>query len=281
MTLEQVIVSSALPRLEAQALASHALGISRLQVITDGQRELAPAEAARVDALLARRRQGEPLAYVLGRREFFSLEFLVSPAVLIPRPESELLVEFALERIEPGVPYRVLDLGTGSGCIAISIARHRPLAAITAADSSEDALAVARANAKLHAAPNVEVVRSDWFAAFGGRRFDVIVANPPYIAAGDPHLAEGDLRFEPRSALVAGADGLACIRSIAACAPRYLAGGGWLAFEHGHDQAEPCGGLLKDWGYTTVFSRRDLAGIDRISGGQVATGFLTGQAGNR
>ncbi len=267
MTLEQVIVGSGLPRLEAQALASHALGISRLQVITDAQRELPPADAARIDALAARRRQGEPVAYVLGRREFFSLEFEVSPAVLIPRPESELLVEFALERIEPGVPYRVLDLGTGSGCIAISIARHRRMAAITAVDESEDALAVARANVKRHAVSDLEVLRSDWFGALGGRRFDLIVANPPYVAAGDPHLAQGDLRFEPRSALVAGADGLACIRAIVARAPRYLAAGGWLAFEHGHDQAERCRALLEESGYTGVFTRRDLAGIERVSGG--------------
>jgi release factor glutamine methyltransferase len=270
MTLEKAIVDSGLPRHDAQALASHALGVSRLQVITGAKRELSPGEGTRIAALFARRRQGEPVAYLLGAREFFSLEFEVTPAVLIPRPETELLVEFALERIEPGVPYRVLDLGTGSGCIAVSIAKHRPLAAVTAADISPAALAVTGANARRHGVAGIDVVTSDWFAALGGRRFDLIVANPPYIAAGDPHLAQGDLRFEPQTALVAGHDGLASIRSIVAHAPHYLAGGGWLAFEHGYDQGSSCRLLLEQAGYHAVFSRRDLAGIERISVGQSA-----------
>jgi release factor glutamine methyltransferase len=270
VTLEKLILDSGLPRPEAQALASHALGVSRLQLMVDTARELTGAENKRVAALFARRREGAPTAYLLGTREFFSLEFRVTPAVLIPRPETELLVEFALERIEPGVSYRVLDLGTGSGCIAISIAKHRPLAAITAVDRSAAALAVARANAQLHAASAVQMAQSDWFAALGGRRFDLIVTNPPYVAAGDPHLAQGDLRFEPHSALAGGSDGLACIRLIVAAAPHYLASRGWLAFEHGYDQAARCRSLLEEAGYAACFSRRDLAGIERISGGQWA-----------
>ncbi len=268
MTLEKLITDSGLPRLEAQALAACALKAARLLVIMAAKRELSAPEAAAIDALFVRRRAGEPVAYIIGVREFFSLEFEVGPEVLIPRTETELLVEFALERIGAGVASRVLDLGTGSGCVAISIAQHRPRAAVTAVDSSASALAVARANVRRHAAARVELVHSDWFAALGGQRFDLIVANPPYVAVDDPHLAQNDLRCEPRMALLGGTDGLDCIRSIAAAAPQYLADDGWLAFEHGHDQAERCRNLLAAGSYRAVFSRRDLAGIERISGGQ-------------
>ncbi len=270
MTLEDAVAASGLPRLEAQALAAHALGTSSLQAIVSARRQLSAVEEQTIAAHYARRRRGEPVAYIVSAREFFSLQFGVTPAVLIPRAETEHLVEFALERIAPGVPSRMLDLGTGSGCIAISVAMHRPRALITAVDSDAAALAVARANVQWHGVANVELLQSDWFAALGGRRFDLIVANPPYVRTDDVHLTQGDVRFEPRSALIAGDDGLACMRAIVAVAHQFLAEGGWLAFEHGYDQAGSCRDLLATAGLCDILTRRDLAGIERISGGRVA-----------
>jgi len=232
------------------------------QALTDQQRD-------RYLAWVERRRAGEPIAYLTGEREFYSLAFKVTPAVLIPRPETELLIEAALERIPAHTPCRVLDLATGSGCIAVAIARHRPRARVVAIDIDRAALEVARENARRHAAVNVEFVESDWFGTLGAARFDVIVANPPYIAEGDPHLDAGDLRFEPRRALVAGPDGLECIGPIVARAHAHLVGGGWLLFEHGHDQAARCRALLERIGFEQVASWRDLAGIERVSGGSV------------
>jgi release factor glutamine methyltransferase len=192
----------------------------------------------------------------------------VTPAVLIPRPETELLVDVALERVPVHEPSRVLDLGTGSGCVAVAIARHRPRAQVTAAEASRDALAVARENAARHGS-GIEFIESDWLDALAGRRFDLIVSNPPYVAEDDPHLSQGDTRFEPRAALVAGADGLSCIRLIIAQARAHLAPGGRLFFEHGYDQAARCRALLAQAGYFDVTSRPDLAGIERLSGGSV------------
>ncbi len=268
MTLEQVVAGGGLERSEAQALAAFALGVPPLQIITGARQEVSAAESARITALFERRRAGEPVAYILGEREFFSMDFKVTPAVLIPRPESELLVEFALERCAGTETCSVLDLGTGSGCVAISIAKHRARAHVVAVDASAAALAVAHENAQRHAVTKLELLASDWFTALAGRRFDLIVANPPYIAAGDPHLGQGDLRYEPPSALAGGADGLACIRMIVAAAPQYLRRDGWLAFEHGYDQAARCRELLAQAGFKDVFSRADLAGIERVSGGR-------------
>jgi release factor glutamine methyltransferase len=253
---------------ESRALLRHALAVDEAWLIAHDRDDITAAQQEYFAALVARRAAGEPLAYITGAREFFSLEFLVTPAVLIPRPETELLVEFALERIDANRVCNVLDLGTGSGCVAIAIAKHRPRARVAAADSSAAALAVAHENAARHAVKNVEVIESDWFAALVGRRFDLIVANPPYVAAGDPHLREGDLRFEPAGALVAGSDGLDCIRAIIALAPQYLHRGGWLALEHGYDQALRCRELLAGAGIAEIFSRDDLAGIARVSGGR-------------
>ena len=272
MTLDEAILQSGLPRRDAQTLAAAALGVSQVGIVTGGARPLSDAEQARLVRLFDRRRHGEPLAYLVGLREFFSLEFEVGPAVLIPRPETELLVEFTLEHTAVNAPCRVLDLGTGSGCIAVAIATQRPSAAVTASDVSSDALAVAASNAKRHGAGNVELVRSDWFAGLGDRRFHVVVANPPYVAAGDLHLAQGDLRYEPQSALVAGPDGLECVRLIIGRATAHLERGGWLAVEHGYDQADACRSLLREAGYSGVFSRRDLAGIERMSGGRLGGG---------
>lgn len=217
-------------------------------------------------ALAERRRQGEPIAYILGEREFYGLEFGVTPAVLIPRPETELLVELALERIPEDAALRVLDLGTGSGAIAVVLAKRRPQARLTAVDVDYAALAVARANAKRHGV-SVRFFCGDWFGALQGETFDLIVSNPPYVAAGDPHLALGDVRFEPQRALLGGADGLDCIRAIVAKAEAHLNPGAWLLFEHGYDQAEACRALLEVRGYREVQSWPDLAGIPRVSGG--------------
>ena len=256
-----------LDAVDARVLLRHALQVDDAYLIAHRDEALTAEQAAAFVSLRARRAAGEPVAYIVGAREFFSLEFKVTPAVLIPRPETELLVEVALERIPENRAARALDLGTGSGCIAIALAKQRPHAEIAAVDRSAAALEVARHNARRHAVSNVEFKSGDWFTALDPQRFDVIVSNPPYIAADDPHLAAGDVRAEPASALVGGADGFDCIRAIVAGAPRHLNPGGLLALEHGYDQAERVRALLAAAGFTDVFSREDLAGIARVSGG--------------
>jgi release factor glutamine methyltransferase len=254
--------------LENRILLCHATGLTRVQLITQGDRPLAPDEAARLDDLVARRLRGEPIAYIVGRREFFGLDFQVGPAVLIPRPDTELIVELALERLPQGGA-RLLDMGTGSGAIAVAVAHTRPDADVTALDVSPDALAVAQANAAANGA-RVRFLHSSWFDALdAGESFDVIASNPPYIAAGDDHLARGDLRFEPVGALTDHADGLSALRTIVKGSPRHLAPGGWLLLEHGYDQAPAVRTLLLDAGFTEVQSWRDLAGIERVSGARL------------
>ncbi len=257
-------------RTEVQMLLQQALGVSRAYLLTYPEQILDEAQAAAYRALLQRRLAGEPLAYILGEREFFGLPFRVTPATLIPRPDTELLVELALQRIPPRCAFRVLDLGTGSGAIALSIAHARPDIEATAVDASPEALDVARENARHLNTGNVRLLRSDWFAALADERFDLIVSNPPYIAEGDAHLEQGDLRFEPRAALASGADGLDDIRRIVAGAKEHLNPGGWLLFEHGYDQAGRARELLLQDGYAEVFSARDLAGTERVSGGAIA-----------
>jgi release factor glutamine methyltransferase len=255
--------------LENRILLCHALGLTRVGLITQSERSLDAQEAAALDALVARRLAGEPIAYIVGRREFFGLDFRVTDAVLIPRPDTELLVELALERLPPRG--RALDMGTGSGAIAVAIAHTRPDAQVSALDVSVDALEVARANAAANGAA-VRFLQSDWFAALGQHDvFDLIAANPPYIAAGDAHLSQGDLRFEPAGALTDRADGLSALRTIAAGAAARLAPHGWLLMEHGYDQAAAVRALLVAHGYIEVQSWRDLAGIERVSGGRVLT----------
>ena len=231
--------------------------------------EPVPAPQARaVEALFARRRAGEPMAYITGEREFFGLSLTVNPSVLIPRPETELVVERVLAVLRGRVAPRVLDLGTGSGAIAVAIAHERPDAEIWASDISADALATASGNAARHGvAPRM--ICGDWLRVIRGGRFDVIASNPPYVAEGDPHLAEGDLRFEPRAALLGGVDGLDCIRQIAAAARAHLAPGGWLIFEHGYDQGPACVKLLVGLGYGNVSDARDLSGLSRVCSGQI------------
>jgi release factor glutamine methyltransferase len=267
MTLGELMRASGLPWVEAQALAGHALGLSRTRIVAEPGLAVGAADAARLQEFFARRRAGEPVAYLTGEREFYGLSFAVTPAVLIPRPETETLVDYALEVIAPAQAARVLDLGTGSGCVAIAVARQRPFAQVTAVDASPAALEVARANALRLAAQRVEIVSGDWFAALGAARYDLILSNPPYVAAGDPHLAEGDVRFEPQSALVGGSDGLDCIRAIVREAGAHLVAGGRLAFEHGYNQAAACRALLAQAGLVGIGSRVDLAGIERVTFG--------------
>jgi release factor glutamine methyltransferase len=247
-----------------------ALGVSRAW-LTAHMDQAADSEAAgKFQSLVTLRANGHPVAYLIGVKEFFGLTLRVTPDVLIPRPETEELVEAALERLPQGESRKVVDLGTGSGCIAIAIARERPAVQVTAVDTSSPALALARENA---AALDVvvEFLQSDWFAALSGRRFDLIVANPPYVAADDPHLRQGDLRFEPRAALAAGTDGLADLRRITGAAPKYLHPGGWLLLEHGYDQAEACRDLLHNAGFAELVFRADIAGLPRIAGGRLLT----------
>ena len=267
-TIAQALAGAGLDAIDARALLRHVCGVDDAYLVAHADDSLSVTQTTAYETLVARRIAGEPIAYIVGTREFFSLDFNVTPAVLIPRPETELLVELALEHLRIDSMYNVLDAGTGSGCIAITIAKHRPRARVVAVDRSVAALVVARANSERHKTSNLELLQSDWFSALGQRRFDLIVANPPYIAAGDPHLSTGDLRAEPEGALVGGADGLEHIRAIVALAPNHLNAGGVLAFEHGYDQAPQCCELLSAAGLEEVFSRRDIAGIARVSGGR-------------
>ncbi|NYH23460.1 peptide chain release factor N(5)-glutamine methyltransferase [Paraburkholderia bryophila] len=275
VTPTALLRASPLPPLEARILLTHVLGWRHTQLITRSDETLESAAVERYRALEARRVAGEPIAQLVGAREFFGLDFEVTPDVLIPRPETELLVETALAAMEGLSRPRVLDLGTGTGAIAVAIASTRPDAQVHALDRSAEALAVATRNAArlLDAKrPGGATVlsQSDWYAALDAAlRFDVIVSNPPYIASGDPHLAEGDLRFEPRGALTDEADGLSAIRAIVAGAPARLAAHGVLWIEHGYDQADAVRALLTAQGFAQVRSERDLAGIERISGGRL------------
>jgi len=264
-TLARLQKDLPLDPLENRILLCHALQLPRVALITQSERALTSAEAAVLAGLVQRRLDGEPIAYIVGEREFFGLPFKVSPAVLIPRPDTELMVELALARLAPRA--RLLDMGTGSGAIAVAVAHTRPDATVTALDVSEAALDIAQANAAANGA-RVRFVRSDWYAALGAERFDLIASNPPYIASGDRHLGEGDLRFEPTGALTDHADGLSALRIIIDGAPVHLEPGGWLLLEHGYDQAEAVRALLTARGFTEVQSWRDLAGIERVSGGR-------------
>lgn len=255
---------------EARLLLAHALGVPRSHLVAHPERALDPEAERRYAALVGRRAAGEPVAYIVGEREFRGLALRVTPAVLIPRPETELLVERALALLPEGAAADVLDLGTGSGAVAVAIAIARPRARVLATDASAEALEVARENARRHGA-GVELARGDWLAAVRPeRRFDAIVSNPPYVASGDPHLARGDLRFEPRAALDGGRDGLECIGRIAREARMRLAPGGWLALEHGFDQGDACRALLAETGYEDVRDFADLAGLPRVCVGRSA-----------
>ncbi len=258
-------------RHEAELLLLHVLGRERGWLFAHATDLLDPATAEAFSALLQRRIAGEPVAYLLGRRGFWTLDLAVSPATLIPRPETERLVELALERLPEGVPLRIADLGTGSGAIALALASERPLAQIVATDMSADALAVAAGNARQHALANVAFRQGSWHDPLAGERFDLIASNPPYIASDDPHLAQGDLRFEPATALASGHDGLDDIRLIIAGAPAHVQPGGWLLMEHGWDQGEAIRALLEGAGFVEVETALDLEQRDRVSLGRWPT----------
>jgi release factor glutamine methyltransferase len=264
-TIAAIMQSAPVAQLEARILLGHVTQLSRVQLITQSERALTADEAQQLSQLFARRLAGEPIAYLTGEREFFGLSFKVSPAVLIPRPDTELLVELAIEHLPP--QGRALDMGTGSGAIAIALAHARPDARVTALDVSTEALVIATGNASKNQV-KVDFLRSDWFGAVEAQRFALIVSNPPYIVAGDPHLSEGDLRFEPVDALTDHGNGLSDLQTITRDARPYLAAGAWLLMEHGYDQAAAVRELLSAHGYTEVQSWRDLAGIERVSGGR-------------
>ena len=255
-------------RIEVQCLLQAVLHVERVYLLAHPERNLKEAELAHYTGLLQRRLAGEPVAYILGEREFFGLNFKVSPATLIPRPDTELLVELALQRIPKQQPCKVLDMGTGSGAIALAIAHACPHADVLASDASAAALAVARENARALGLANVSFVQSDWFMAMAAQQFDLIVSNPPYIETDDPHLKQGDVRFEPVTALVSGTEGLDALRKIIDQSAAHLAPGGWLLMEHGYDQSSRVRGLLEAAKFESVFSACDLAGIERDSGGR-------------
>lgn len=268
MTVAEALAQArqSLPTAEAKLLLRYVLNCSPVDIAAHPERTLDESRSSRYAELVARRAAGEPIAYIVGHREFHGREFRVTPAVLIPRPETELLVEVAMAKLGGMARPRILDLGAGSGCVAITLALEAH-ADVTAADISADALAIARSNAARLGA-SVDFIESDWFSAVEGK-FDLIVGNPPYIAEDDAHLSQGDLRFEPPRALASGTDGLEAIRRIVAEAPRHLVPGGWLFLEHGYDQAEIMRTLLAGAGLTSIEQHRDLAGIVRVSGGRV------------
>lgn len=252
-------------RADAEPLLLHVLERDRAWLFAHAGDPLSDALVARFHALVQRRADGEPVAYLTGRRGFWTLDLAVSPATLIPRPETELLVELVLARLDQAPGRRVADLGTGSGAIALAIASERPRAVVIATDVSADALGVARGNAAAHGLGNVEFRHGSWLQPLAGERFDLIASNPPYIAAEDPHLGQGDLRYEPASALASGVDGLDDIRVIVGAAPVHLSPGGWLLFEHGWDQGGAVAGLLRERGFGRVATHRDLEGRDRVT----------------
>jgi release factor glutamine methyltransferase len=253
-------------RLDAEVLLCHVLDRPRAWLFAHGDDPVDEDGRSRFEALLERRATGEPVAYLVESREFWSLPFEVTPDVLIPRPETELLVEAALRCLPADKATRAVDLGTGSGAISIAIAHERPLCEVHATEVHEAALAVARRNGERLAPGRVIFHLGSWLEPLSGR-FDVIVSNPPYVAADDPHLSEGDCRYEPAGALTPGGDGLAAIREIASNALEYLEPGGWLLLEHGHDQGAAVRGMLENDGYREIATLRDLAGLDRVTVG--------------
>ncbi len=253
------------PELDVQVLLAHVLKQTRAYLYTWPERCLDDDQALAFEALLQRRASGEPVAYLTGRKEFWSLPLHVTPSTLIPRPDTELLVEIALELYPGDIPVRVADLGTGTCAIALALGSERPDWTVVATDREEGALQVAEQNRAALGLQNVTLLNSDWFASLTGQTFDLIVSNPPYIEEQDVHLDQGDVRFEPRTALVSGADGLADLRSIIAGASEHLRPQGWLALEHGFQQAEAVRALLTESGFLEVQTRTDLAGLERVT----------------
>ncbi len=266
MEVRAVLSGSGLPKLEARLLLSHTLQRDHAWLIAHDRDMLDSDALAQFDALATRRKQGEPVAYLLGEREFFGRPFRCSPAALIPRPETEHLVEHVLTLVESSSTATILDLGTGTGCIAITLALERRNAQITALDVSLDALELAQKNGANLQADNVEYIQSNWFSAVTtDAKFDLIVSNPPYIVPGDPHLSQGDLRFEPAIALADAIDGLESYHQLARGATTHLKAGGWLVVEHGYDQGESVPALLRENGFKDVSTHCDLSGHPRLT----------------
>ena len=271
LTVSGALAQSGLVPLDAQVLLAHVVGRDRAWLVAHGGDALSREPQDAFLALARRRREGEPVAYLTGTREFWGLPFAVSPAVLIPRPETETLVELALVRLPKDRDVRVLDLGTGSGAIALAIAHERPRALLPATDASAAALDVARDNARRLGLANVEFALSDWYDGLApGGVFDLIASNPPYIGAADPHLTEGDVRFEPARALTPGGNGTAALARIVAGARERLVPGGSLVVEHGYDQSDAVRAMFAAAGFVEIVTVRDLAGIPRVAGGRRA-----------
>ncbi len=274
-TIIQALTSAyrEIDRVDARLLLQHVLDVDHAFLLTYPDQVLTSQQTDEFSRLVRQRVDGIPVAYLIGRRDFYDLTFKVTEAVLIPRPETELLVELALKLIPDNQFCKILDLGTGSGAIAITLAKHRPQSQVAAIDLSSGAIAVSRWNAANLEVNNISLRTGNWFDELSGEKFDLIVSNPPYVAENDPHLRQGDLRFEPQMALSTGDNGLACIRHIIATAPDYLVNNGWLLLEHGYDQAAECRRLFGDRDFSNICSYPDLAGIMRVSGGQLK--FIT------
>ena len=255
---------------EVNLLLQHLLKVNRAWLISHDRDALTDDQEHDFHDLLQRRLAGEPIAYILGSREFYGLPLKVTPATLIPRPDTETLVEAAFQKISVDVAWDILDLGTGTGAVALAIAKHRPTCHVIGVDASAEALAVAIENAQNLDLKNASLIKSNWFSDLAAEKFDVIVSNPPYSAEADCHLTQGDLRFEPRSALASGVDGLDDIRLIIQHAPNYLKPNGWLMLEHGYDQAHSVAALLKGHGFSQIDHAQDLAGILRVTFGSIA-----------
>ncbi|MBL0010522.1 MAG: peptide chain release factor N(5)-glutamine methyltransferase [Nitrosomonas sp.] len=270
-TITQALTTACreIDRVDARLLLQHVLGVDHAFLLTYPDQVLTSQQTDKFSRLVKQRIDGIPVAYLIGKRDFYDLTFKVTEAVLIPRPETELLVELALKLIPDNQFCKILDLGTGSGAVAITLAKLRPQCKVTAVDLSSDAIAVSRWNAENLEVNNIYLKTGNWFDELSGERFDLIVSNPPYVAENDPHLQQGDLRFEPQMALSTGDNGLKCIRHIIAMAPDYLVNNGWLLLEHGYDQAAECRRLFGDKDFSNICSYPDLAGIMRVSGGQL------------
>ena len=254
---------------EANLLCQQVFGVNRAWLISHQNDALEVNQQAAFEALVQRRLSGEPIAYIVGSREFYGLQLKTTPATLIPRPDTETLVEAALAKIPHNSNLDVLDLGTGTGAVALAIAKNRPYCKVRAVDASSSALSVALDNAQFLNLENVRLLESNWFSNLQNEKFDVIVSNPPYIAQDDEHLKQGDLRFEPISALASGKDGLDDIRKIIQDAPHYLKPNGWLMLEHGYDQAEAVAALLSERGFSQIDHAKDIAGTLRVTFGEI------------
>ena len=256
------------PRLDAEVLLAHILGAGRVYLISHDDDILTDQQETEFRSVIAKREGGTPIAHLTGSREFWSLSFLVSPATLIPRPDTELLVEWGLSLSFSGRT-SVLDLGTGTGAIACALGHERPTWKVAGTDIRPEAVALARLNVERLSLDNVDIFQSDWFSVLDGQKFDLIVSNPPYIAADDPHLQQGDVRFEPASALVSGLDGMDDIKVIIEQGKDYLNAGGWMGLEHGYDQGDAVRTVFKNAGYSEIETLKDLGGHERISVGRL------------